>query len=412
MAEDTNKQSQADPAPPAGTEVAPGPHVADTTLTTRGMMFDVLMALVPAFAISCRVFGWNAPVQVGFTVACCVLAEWVFTALRRRPVKIGDLSAVVTGVIIAFSLPATSPWWILAIASAVAIGLGKVVFGGVGHNLFNPAMVGRAFVMVAFAWAIGAGGYTVTLTKDEAEASLPVEGRIERMQEKLTEQQRQFARADTAQRRRELHVAMNHTKAQLRRARADKDAELTPKLLAKAGGVHALTQATPMTEYYKSGAPYGQGRWVLLKHLFWGTTNGSLGETSAIALLVGGIFLCLRRTASWEIPAGAFLGLLLVAAPVNLANLDADWTVLHHLCGGAFLLGALFILTDPVSSPLTPRGKFLYGLLFGLLVMGFRTLSMYPEGVMFAVLLVNAVTPLLNRWTIPRPLGGPAPEAT
>lgn len=409
MAPDTNNPTVPGAAAPQ-TEVAPGPHVADTTLTTRGMMLDVLIALVPAFAVACRVFGWNAPVQVGFTVACCVLFEWVFTWLRRRPVKIGDLSAVVTGVILAFSLPATTPWWILAIAAGVGIGLGKVVFGGVGQNLFNPAMVGRAFVMIAFAWAIGAGGYTVRLTGDEAKPSREVASRIERSGASLASLRKQFAAAEAGARK-WLQERINHGEAQLRRAQAAQEAELQPKRLAKAGGVRVLTQATPMTEYYKGGAEHPQGRWGLLENLFWGTTNGSLGETSAIALLVGGLFLCLRRTASWELPAGAAVGLLVVAGPVNLAHLDADWTVLHHLCGGAFLLGAFFILTDPVSSPLTPKGKFIAGVLFGLLVMGIRTLTDYPEGVMFAVLLTNAVVPLVNRWTIPRPLGGPAPEA-
>ena len=313
--------------------VAPSPHVFSSALTTRRMMLDVLIALLPVLVAAVYVFRGYAVLQVAVCVGSCLAAEGIFTAARRRPVSLGDCSAVVTGVILALSLPATAPWYVGVVGAFAAVGLGKVVFGGLGANIFNPAMVGRAFVMICFASAMGASAY-----------------------------------------------------------------------VDKASSVVAVTQATPLTAALDKTNP----QVASLSSLFWGTTNGSVGETSAVACLLGGLYLCLRRTASWEIPAGVILAAGAVAGILNLTDLNAQWTVLHHLLGGALLFGAFFIATDPVTSPLTPRGKFIFGLGVGVLVMLLRTLSGYPEGVMFSVLLMNSVVPLIDRWTVPRPVGGPA----
>jgi electron transport complex protein RnfD len=313
-------------------------------MTTRKMMRDVIIALVPLMAVAVWVFRLYAVKQLVLCVGACMVAEAVFTRMRRRPLALGDLSAVVTGLILGLSLPGTAPWYVAVIASVAGIGLGKVVFGGVGFNIFNPAMVGRAFVMIAFSVALGAGAYDVDGPQSES--------------------------ADV------------------------------------------ITQATPMTEVYtpvKNGATEEVPDGTLLK-LLLGNHNGSLGETSALACLIGGLFLCIRRTASWEIPAGTLAAVAVLAGIGNLMNLSSEWTVLHHLLGGALLFGAFFIVTDPVSSPLTPKGKWIFGAVFGAFVMLMRTLSAYPEGVMFSVLLANAVVPLINRWTVPAPVGGPVPE--
>ena len=147
---------------------------------------------------------------------------------------------------------------------------------------------------------------------------------------------------------------------------------------------------------------------IVLKELFLGTTNGSLGETGALACLIGGLYLCLRRTAAWQIPLGTLISVAVIGGLIDLIA-PSNMTVTHHLLGGALLFGTFFIITDPVTSPLTARGRFIFGLGFGALVMLMRTLSAYPEGVMFAVLLMNAIAPLINRWTIPKPIGGPVP---
>jgi len=317
------------------THVAPGPHIVNTTLTTRKMMLDVVIGLVPVLIAAGIVFQLYALQQIAVCVASCLAAEAMFMSLRRRPVTLVDFSAVVTGLILALSLPGTAPWYVGVIGSFAAIGLGKVVFGGLGQNIFNPAMVGRAFVMIAFAHLLGATAYQ-----------------------------------------------------------------------NPAANVQAITQATPMQVFKQTGAV--EPLW----NLFLGNTNGSLGETSALACLIGGLYILLRRTASWEIPAGLIGAVAVLAGLQNALHPQASWTVLHHLLGGALLFGAFFIATDPVSSPLTPKGKFIFGIGIGVLVMLMRTFSSYPEGVMFAVLLMNALVPLINRWTVPRPVGGPMPAPT
>ncbi len=292
------------------------------------MMRDVLIGLAPLVGMALYVFQMYAVKQLAICVVSCLAAETLFTKMRSRKASLDDYSAAVTGVILALSLPGTAPWYVGVIASVTAIGIGKIIFGGLGMNLFNPAMVGRAFVMIAFASALGASGY--------------------------------------------------------------QDPSST---------VDAVTQATPLDTFKQSGVS------VPLSALFWGLTNGSLGETSALACLIGGIYLCIRRTASWEIPAGILGAVIVLGGIANMMSPGTQWTVLHHLLGGSLLFGAFFIATDPVSSPLTPSGKLIFGVGVGAFIMLLRIFSGYPEGVMFAVLLMNSVTPLINRWTIPRPLG-------
>ena len=323
-----NPKTDTNTASPA-IHVAPSPHMFNMGMTTRNMMRDVIIALCPILIAAIWFFKWFAVIQLLICVASCLVAELVFTRMRAKPISVTDLSAGVTGLILGLSLPATAPWYVGCLGSVVAIGIGKMVFGGLGMNTFNPAMVGRAFVMISFAGSLGASGY-----------------------------------------------------------------------IDVSGGVDILSQATPLTAYKQSGIT------SQLAPLFWGYTNGSLGETSIPACLLGGIYLCLRRVASWEIPAGVMITALVLGGIVNITDLTAHWTVLHHAMGGALIFGAFFIATDPVTSPLTAKGKWIFSIGVGLLVMILRLFSGYPEGVMFAILLMNALTPLINRWTIPRPFGG------
>lgn len=321
------------PASSPAITVAPGPHISDGALTTQRMMIDVLLALAPLVAVAVVQFRQYALFQIAVTVSFAVLAEWAFVRMRGRAPTLRDCSALVTGLILALSLPAGAPWYAGAVGAVVAIGLGKVIFGGLGQNLFNPAMVGRAFAMIAFPVAMGASAYV----------------------------------------QRDL-------------------------------GIDALTAATPLTAFKMARETTALGP------LFFGMTNGSIGETSALAALLGGLYLCVRRTASFEIPAGAILALAAASGLPALVRGAGGWTAAHDLCAGAFLYGAFFIATDPVSSPLTPKGKWVFGVGFGLLVLMIRRLSGYPEGVMFAVLIMNALVPLINRATIPTPVGGPVPQ--
>ncbi|MFH0952842.1 MAG: RnfABCDGE type electron transport complex subunit D [Verrucomicrobiota bacterium] len=335
MADETIKsaETQAGAKPAPSVIVAPAPHVFSGALTTRKMMFDVLLALVPVFIASVWVFRLYAVIQLFICVTSALVAEAVFTKMRGKRLSLGDGSAAVTGAILAFSLPPTAPWYVGAVGSTVAIGIGKIIFGGLGSNIFNPAMLGRAFVMIAFPAFMGATAY-----------------------------------------------------------------------VNPAAGIDVLTQATPLTALKQLGQSVG------LFPLFLGTTNGSVGETSALACLVGGLYLCLRRTASWQIPLGVILAAAAIAGAMGLKGPPSNWTVLHELMSGALLFGAFYIATDPVTSPLTPKGKFIFGLGVGALIMLIRKLSGYPEGVMFSVLIVNSVVPLINRWTVPTPVGGLVPE--
>ncbi len=308
--------------------VAPSPHLSDAAFTTQRMMTDVLIGLTPLVAMSVFMFRWLAVQQIAICVVACLASEAVFVTMRGKRLTLHDCSAAVTGLILALSLPATAPWYVGCLASVIAMGIGKIIFGGIGMNIFNPAMVGRAFVMIAFASLMGAGAY-------ENPAST----------------------------------------------------------------IDAISQATPLN------ALKGSGIVTSIFDLFFGFTNGSLGETSALAAIIGGTFLCIRRTASWQIPVGVIASVVLFAGLSDLSAGAGGQLLLHHLFGGALLFGAFFIATDPVSSPLTPRGKFIFGAGVGAFVMIIRLFSGYPEGVMFAILLMNAVTPLINRWTIPRPMG-------
>lgn len=309
-------------------QVGHSPHISNEVMTTRRMMMDVLIALLPVVGMALYVFRVAAAKQMLICVATCLIVEALFVKMRNKPFSITDCSAAVTGLILGLSLPATAPWFVGVIGSVVAIGIGKVIFGGVGMNIFNPAMVGRAFVMIAFAGLMAASGY--------------------------------------------------------------EDAGST---------IDAITQATPLNAIKQMGVS------TPLMDLFLGLTNGSPGETSAIACLIGGLYLCIRRVASWEIPAGVIGMAVIIGGLADLIGVPSDWTVLHHLFGGSLLFGAFYIATDPVTSPLSPKGKLVFGAGVGALIMILRLYSGYPEGVMFAVLLMNALTPLINRVTIPLTMG-------
>jgi electron transport complex protein RnfD len=347
---DSALTEELDGATAVSLQIAPSPHLADRTLSTRRMMVEVIIAMIPVVVMATVVFRWYAVVQIGMCVLACLATEAILNLIARKPQSLSDYSAVLTGLILGLSLPWSSPWYVAVVASLAAIGLGKAAFGGLGCNIFNPAMVGRAFVMLSFARELGASAYVVvqsqlTVVTEATPLSLA----------------KQFA-ADLAAGR----VTAGDAKLQIESA---------------------------------------ESFWALLV----GQVNGSLGETSAIAILLGGVYLLVRRVISWEIPVGM---LLVSVTVVELSHLS-DQTLLgpmRHLISGSLLFGAFFIATDPVTSPVTRWGKFIYGLGIGFFVVVIRVFSSYPEGVMFAVLLMNATVPLLNRWTIPRPLGGPVPK--
>ncbi len=315
---DAEAQAQAGPV----IETAPGPHLSAAGDTTRRMMFDVLIGLAPVAVAAIWFFRGPAVAQLIAALVGALATEAVFAKVRRKPIQLADGSAAITAVILAFSLPPQLPLVMTLIGAVVAVALGKMVFGGLGYNIFNPAMVGRAFLMISFSAAM-------------VDWSAPA-------------------------------------------------------------GVDATTGATPLAD----GA-------ATLRALAVGNVSGSLGETSAIAILIGGLWLLLRRSADWRLTLGMLIGVA-VLAPVDrlLDGVGQNLTVVEHLLSGSVMLGAFFIVTDPVTSPLTRSGRWIFGLGVGLLVVVIRLFGSQPEGVMYAVLLMNAVTTLINRWTRTKPVGG------
>jgi electron transport complex protein RnfD len=329
--------------------VSPAPHISKP-LSTRSVMIDVIIALVPAMAAAGYYFRIYALVLIPTCVISAVATEWLCNVIRKKPhplESLGDFSAVVTGIILALSLPPSLPVWAAIIGSAFSIAIGKMVFGGLGANIFNPAMVGRAFLTVSFGMLMTT--WTVPATINSVMPEISAENKI-----------------------------------------------------------NARTQATPLA-LSKDAIKAKTGSEVVnnqLADMFTGEIGGCLGETSALALLLGGIYLLIRRTINFHIPLAVLLSAFVFASIAYLVNSDAYIWPLSHLCSGGLLIGAFFIATDPVTVPLSTKGMWIFGIGVGTITMLIRIVGEYPEGVMFAILLMNAVTPLIDRLCKLIPSGG------
>ena len=314
--------------------VATAPHM-HSPMSTQSLMRDVLIALVPAFCLSGIVYGLDAFRVTAIAVASCVLVEYIIQKfLIKGPSTVCNLSAVVTGVLLAFNLPSNIPWWIIVIGAVVAIGVAKMTFGGLGHNPFNPALVGRVFLLIA---------YPVQMT------SFP----------------------------KPIHPDY----------------------------IDAFAGATPLAALKSHAIAAGDAN---LLNMLSGMMPGSMGEIAAAALLAGGIYMLWRRVITWHIPVAVLGSMALFAFVVALAQGGGEaiyaLPAFHLLAGGA-MLGAIFMATDYVTSPMTPKGMIIYGVGIGVITMVIRTWGAYPEGMSFAILLMNAVTPLINKYVKPRRFG-------
>lgn len=307
---------------------SPSPHI-HTADNTRRIMGDVVLALIPALAVSTYVLGLRVLFVTFVAVASCVLFEYLISRLLlKRKATIGDLSAVVTGVLLAFNLPVGIPWWIVVIGALVAIGIGKMTFGGLGCNPFNPALTGRIFLLIA---------YPVEMT--DWTTGVP----------------------DT----------------------------LSGSTMLPAVKYHLTSLAD-----------------VNFAHLFGGVMNGSMGEISAVALLVGGIYLLVRKVISWHIPVAVLGTMALFAFATAIGQGDLMWQLpLFHLMAGGAMLGAIFMATDYSTSPMTHKGMLIYGVGIGIITMVIRLWGAYPEGMSFAIFIMNAATPLINKYCRPKRLG-------
>ena len=312
------------------------PHTHSHASVSR-IMLDVIIALLPTTAAGIWFFGMPAVWTVATCVATCLVTESVCRLLMKRDSTVGDLSAVVTGLLLALNLPAGLPLWMAVVGSVFAIAIAKQVFGGLGMNPFNPALAARAFMLISFT-----GPMTTWL--------------------------------------RPLHNCS-----------CEAAAHATPC----AGQVESLTTATPLS-FIKTGTmPDGLGLWDMLI----GNMPGCIGEVSALALALGAAYLLWRKVITWHIPV-AFL------ATVAVYALIAGRAPAHvEILTGGIMIGACFMATDYVTSPITARGKLIFGFGCGLLCMLIRQFGSYPEGCSFAILIMNAVCPLINRWTQPKPFG-------
>ena len=323
------------------------PHISKP-LSTRTVMVDVVIGLAPAMAAAGYYFRLRALILIATCVIASVGTEWLCNFVRKKACSLGDLSAVVTGIILALSLPPGLPVWTAVIGSVVSVAIGKMVFGGLGSNTFNPAMVGRTFLAVSFGTLM-----TTWATPATIDANMP---------------------------------------------------KIAPENM-----VEARTQATPLA-WSKMAIKNELGADIYAEQNFrWtltGEVGGCLGETSVIALVIGGIYLLLRRTISFHIPLAVLVSALVIGAVGYWRDSYAYVQPFYHLTSGGLLLCAFFIATDPVTAPLRRRGMWIFGIGVGGLTMLIRMVGGYPEGVMFSVLLMNAVTPLIDRLCKGVPAGG------
>jgi len=370
--------------------VSCAPHISQP-LSTRRVMIDVIIGLVPAMAAAGYYFRIYALILIPTCVITAVATEWLCNLLGRKPrpgESLGDFSAVVTGIILALSVPPALPVWAAVIGSVFAIAIGKMVFGGLGANIFNPAMAGRAFLTVSFGMLMTT--WTVPATIDPAMPLISPENKLDTYTQatplawskQLTKANRQ-ARAYDKQIPKEIGRFVSK----------QQEAEWAKK-------TKALEQANALAE---SSAKAVNGN---LRALFTGNVGGCLGETSVLALLIGGIYLLIRRTISFHIPLAVLLSALVFATIAYLINSDGYIWPVCHLCSGGLVIGAFFIATDPVTAPLTTKGMWIFGIGVGGITMLIRIVGEYPEGVMFAVLLMNAMTPLIDRFCKLVPAGG------
>jgi electron transport complex protein RnfD len=340
-------------ASPRVLEIRTSPHIASGNRVDT-IMFNVVLALVPASAFAVYVFGLAALLTLVVAVGSCVVTEHLACRLRGARSTVGDWSVVITGLLYGLTLPPALPLWMTAVGGVLCVALGKSLFGGLGQNPFNPALVGRAFLQAAFPTALTSWVPAFASTRFEA---LP--------------------------------------------ASTLAPPFLRPEAYAYLvdGEVDVVTAATPLAAWKFDHVA------ATTQDLALGLVTGSTGETSSLLLLAGGLYLIARNMMSWRIPV-ALLGTVAVLSSLLYAIDPSTYaSPLFMLFAGGLMLGAMFMATDMVGSPMTPLGQVLYAVLIGALVVVIRTWGGMPEGVMYAILLGNAATPLIDRALPTRPYG-------
>lgn len=304
--------------------VSVSPHIKSSENVPK-IMLSVIAALIPAVAFSVYQFGLYTLMLYIVSIATCCVTEWGFIKLRKKPFTLGDFSAVVTGLLLVMVLPPGFPVYGVVLGGFISIVIGKQIFGGLGYNIFNPALIGRAFL---------AATYPVFISQYTA-----------------------------------------------------------PRM------VEAVTSATPLAAMKFDGVltPYSA--------LFYGATSGSSGEVSALLLIIGAIYLIVKKYIKWRIPLTIFITVAVLGQIFHFINPSKYPDALFHLLAGGLMIGALYMATDMVTSPITNKGCVFYGIGIGVLVVIIRLFGGLPEGVMYSILFMNAIVPLINRTTRPKIFG-------
>ncbi|MCX7876783.1 MAG: RnfABCDGE type electron transport complex subunit D [Melioribacteraceae bacterium] len=306
-------------------ELSAAPHI-HSKWSTKKAMWLVILSLVPVLISSIIFFGLKQLSIISVSVAFCLLTELTIKKLRKKEVTLDDGSAIITGLLLAFILPPNFSLFATAIGAIFSIGIAKELFGGLGFNIFNPALAGRAFLQAAYPVSI------TTWTKPNYD-------------------------------------------------------------------VDTITSATPLAAYKFDKISTD------LSSLFWGNVSGSLGETSALAILIGGLFLIFIGVVNYRIPLAMILSLIFFSAIFWIIDPFKYQNPIFHLLAGGFLFGTFFMATDWVTSPITSKGMWIYGILISFLIVLIRNFGGLPEGVMYAILIMNSLVPAINRFTVPKIFG-------
>ncbi len=310
--------------------ISPSPHIHSGDSVEKNM-YGVIIALIPAFIVSLVYFGLGALIVTCISVVSCVLFEYVIQRILKSKITICDGSAALTGLLLAFNLPSNLPFWIVIIGALVAIGIGKMSFGGLGNNIFNPALVGRVFLLISF---------PAQMTVWPEPGFFP----------------------------------MTYTDA-----------------------VTGATTLSMIKGHFGELPSYTS--------LLLGKMGGSLGEISAIALTIGLLYMLWKKIITWHIPVSILLIVLVFTGIMHGVNPEKYSNPMIHLLSGGLLLGAFFMATDYVTSPMSKIGMFVYGVGIGIITVVIRLFGAYPEGVSFAILIMNAFTPLINTYFKPKKFG-------
>lgn len=319
------------------------PHIRSNE-TTRSIMLDVIIALLPALAWSVICFGVKALTLTLFSVVGCVFWEWLYRKVMKKPQSVGDLSAVVTGMLLAFVSPVTIPYWMILIGDFFAIIVVKQLFGGIGKNFVNPALAGRAFLL---------GSYAGSMTHwiDPASGKAPLMGSV-----------------------------------------ADVVTKATPLGMMKGSGADVEASFASLTETYS------------VMDMFLGKVGGSLGEVSALLLLIGGAYLIWRKVINWQTPVAYIATVAVLTLLFPKAGSGLEW-MLYSIFGGGLFLGAFFMATDYATSPVTKKGQLIFGIGCGLFTVLIRYFGSYNEGVCYSIMVMNLCVALIDKYTKPTRFG-------